>query len=140
MLDYLKRTKSKSGGLFVLSQYGDLLVRAGKTTAADLTSLGSLAASVLAAAEGLGALLKVKGTPLQFGNSKAGFWIESLGGPWLMVGIKCPINEVALKSLSTNLKKFLAQSNPSRAAEALDGMTASAIDNRLNDRMKGRPH
>lgn len=138
MLDYLKKTKCKSGSLFVLSHYGDVLVSAGKISKADTTVLGSLAASTLAAAEGLGELLRMKGNPIRFGDEKSSFWLEKLGGEWLLVGVKCHLNEKILKILCTNLKKFLAQSNSSRAAEALDGMTETAIDSRLNDRMKGK--
>jgi len=133
MTQYLKKTKSPAGSLYVLSAYGDLHLQGGKATKIDMTTLGSLAASVAAAGEGLGELMKVKGSPIQFGEAKNIFWFDRLGPDWLLVGIRCPHQAAGLKSLITNLKKGLTQSK--KTSEALDGMDIGSIDSQLNAKM-----
>lgn len=134
MNDYLKKVKATQGSLLVLSVYGDPILKAGKSTSVDLTTLGSLAASVSAAAEGLGELLRVKGHPIQMGSGKTQFWFERLGQQWLIVGLKCPLNEKALKTLMAPLAKGLGQS--AKGSEALDGMNVGSLDSKLNERMR----
>ena len=53
METYLKKTRASSGCLIVLNVYGDLVLKTGKASAIDATTIGSLAASVTAAGEGL---------------------------------------------------------------------------------------
>lgn len=118
----------------VLSVYGDVVLKAGKDATTDLTTLGSLAASVLAASEGLGSLLRCKANPIQMGLGKTCFWFERLNTHWILVGTKCPFNESAVKKMKSPLAKGLNQS--AKASEALDGLEIGSIDTQLSERMK----
>ncbi len=133
---YLKKVKAPQGSLFVLSTYGDPLFRGGKQAKLDYTTLGSLAASIHAASEGLSELMRFKVSAVQLGDAKGGLWFEKITAETLLVGWKCPWNSVALKPLIQQLKKALAQlPKGQNAGEALDGMTLGGLDSQMNERM-----
>lgn len=133
---YLKKSKSTSGSLLVLSVYGDVILKTSKAASVDATTLGSLAASVAAAGEGLGELLKLSGSPVQFGEGKNIFWFEKITDRWMLVGVRCGLLGKATKALAAHLKKVLVASQKS-GAEALDGMSAGGLESSLNERMGG---
>ncbi len=138
METYLKKGKATSGCLLVLSAYGDLVLKTSKATGLDATTLGSLAASVSAAGEGLGELLKLRGSPVQFGEGKNLFWFEKISDNWMLAGIRCGMHASAIKTLCTTLKKGLSASQKSLGAEALDGLSSGGLDSKLNERIGGK--
>lgn len=137
---YLKKTKAAAGSLTVLGSYGDQLIDFGKKISVDPTTLGSLAASVAAAGESLGKFLKLSGQPIQFGaggKKGAQFWFARLNPDYLLVGIRCPLQEAELNKLIASLKKDLANltRKESHSTEALDGLTLGGVESQIGSKI-----
>jgi hypothetical protein len=126
--NYLKRFKGPKAAIAVLNSYGDLLLRSGKSEHLDWTSLGSVFSAVKAAAENLNKQLSNKGSVVQFGDFKRGYWIEWHPGNSFLVGIGIPYQHSSLASLKKHLKAHTPAISKTQGREALDGMSEETID------------
>ncbi len=132
---YLKKAKSKRGRIFVLSTYGDLILDSGKNSTLDWTSIGSILASVQNAVDQLTKLMGTKNSVFCSGDDNHGFWVESLFGKWILVGVKTAHKPTLLKDLQKHLKAHAPTVSTWNHREALDGMTDQAIDTALTHEM-----
>lgn len=125
--DYLKKFKNPKSCLAVLSSYGDILLKSGKSEKLDWISIGSIFSAIKSAGESLNHLLANRTSVAQFGDLKRGYWIEWHPGNSFLVGIGIPYSEAALNKVKKHLKAR-APSPSNKSHEALDGMSSESID------------
>lgn len=130
LLQAIAKKSGSASSIFVLTKNGDLIFQAGKKLTSDLTSVGTLASSVLAASHQLQKHLLLKPSGAQFGEPSKSCWVEPVSD-WIVLGVKIK-KSAALEKFYKHLKK--KQKTQSTAAkrvntfEALEGLTEAAVD------------
>ncbi|TVQ80570.1 MAG: hypothetical protein EA369_02210 [Bradymonadales bacterium] len=125
--DLFKKSRSPQGGIFVLSQTGDVIFEAGKTKQVDKTSLGALSAALRGIKDELNHQLKTKGSWAQFGEDHEGFWVDYFEN-WIIVCIRIPYTAQWSK-FHGHLKKYRRSGKMGvSTAEALSGLSEAAVD------------
>jgi hypothetical protein len=124
-----KLCKSKKTGLLVLTQAGDVVIKAGAAEKLDHTSIGALASAFEGARMQMDRLCGMKTKMTVLGDIKAGLWVEPIAS-WLVIGLRMPKN-AGLQKLYKHLKKKSDKSS-SRSLEAFAGLSDAGVDAALS--------
>lgn len=123
----VKKSKKSKAALIVLSQTGDLVLRAGSTKNFDFTSMGALASALAGVQAQLDAITKIKSKRIIFSDTAKEYWVEPYKG-WLVIGLVLS-QKTNLKDLYKHLSLKRAPKLESQTSyEPLDGLSEAGVD------------